>query len=111
MWAINILPPFEQSELGGNCLKVEMQKIITRANHFKFLGVLLDETLSWKFELSRKLSRSLGIFLQIAPKETLKNAYYSLLYPFLSYGILVWGATHEKYSKPALFLIKKLLEQ
>ena len=41
------------------------RKKITRTNHVKFLSVLLDETLSWKFhpiELSRKLSRSVGIF-------------------------------------------------
>ena len=44
--------------------KFRPQKI-TRGNHVKFLGVLLDETLSWKFhliELSTKWSRSVGIF-------------------------------------------------
>ena len=41
------------------------RKKITNANHVKFLGVLLDETLSWRshlIELSRKLARSVGIF-------------------------------------------------
>ena len=56
-------------------------KKITRANHVKFLGVLLDEAHCWKFhliELSRKLSRSVGIFNKLrhfVPKETLKTAY------------------------------------
>ena len=41
------------------------RKIVSRADKVKFLGVLLDETLSWKphlVELSRKLARSIGIF-------------------------------------------------
>ena len=90
-----------------------MQKI-TRANHVKFLGVLLDETLSWKFhliELSRKWSRSEGLFYKLrhfVPKEMLKTAYYSLFYLFLSYGIVVWGAIHEKYLKPVFISQKKL---
>ena len=40
-------------------------KKITHANHVKFLGVLLDETLSWRFyliELSRKLADQLAYF-------------------------------------------------
>ena len=42
------------------------RKKISRANKVKCLGVLLDEALSWKphlVELSRKLARSIGIFL------------------------------------------------
>ena len=87
-----------------------------RANHVEFLGVLLDEneTLSWKYhliELSRKWSRSVGIFYKMrhfVPKEMLKTVYYSLFYLFLSNGIVVWGATPEKYLKPVFISPKKL---
>ena len=82
------------------------RKKITRANHVKFLGVLLDEALAgnstYLTKVSRKLSRSVGIFYKLrtfVPKETLKTVYYSLFYPFLSYDIVVWGATYEKYLK------------
>ena len=44
-------------------ITVRMQKI-TRANHVKFLSVVLDKTLSWKFHLI-ELSRSVSILLQI----------------------------------------------
>ena len=73
-----------------------MQKI-TRANRVKFFGVLLDEALCWKFhliELSRRLSRSVGIFNKLrhfVPKETLKNCLLLFFYPFLSYGIVVFS--------------------
>ena len=93
-------------------------KKITRANHVKFLGVLLDEALAgnstyltYLIKVSRKLSRSVGIFYKLrnfVPKETLKTVYYSLFYPFLSYDIVVWGATCEKYLKPVFISQKKL---
>ena len=87
------------------------RKKVTRANHVKFLSVLLDETLNWKFhliELSRKWSRSVSKLRHFVPKEMLKTVYYSLFYLFLSYGIVVWGATHEKYLKPVFIPQKKL---
>ena len=44
------------------------RKKIMRGSHVKFLGVILDETLSWRshlVELSRKLDRSLMLPCQI----------------------------------------------
>ena len=85
------------------------RKHISRSDSVKLLGVLLDETLSWRshlVELSRKLARSVGIFYKLrhfVPLKTLKSVYYALFYPFLSYGITVWGATHGQYLSPVLF--------
>ena len=50
----------------------------------KFLGIMLDANLSWKYhiaELSKRLSRSIRIFYKIQhfiPLEILKILYYSL---------------------------------
>ena len=91
------------------------RKKITHANHVKFLGVLLDETLSWRshlIELSRKLARSVGIFYKLrhyVPLDTLISIYYALFYPFLTYGIVVWGATYENLIKPILTAQKKVI--
>ena len=44
------------------------RKKIQRENRGKFLGVLLDANLSWKYhinELLKKLSRTLGLFYKI----------------------------------------------
>ena len=35
--------------------------------------------------------------------------YNSLFSPFLQYGILVWGLTHETYIIPALLLQKRII--
>ena len=90
-------------------------KKITHANHVKFIGVLLDETLSWRshlIELSRKLARSVAIFYKLrlyVPLDILISIYYALFYPFLTYGIVVWGATCENLIKPILTTQKKVI--
>ena len=71
------------------------KKKIKRESCVKFLGIMLDANLIWKYhiaELSKKLSRSIGIFYKIrhfVPLEILKSLYYSLFYSFVSYGIAV----------------------
>ena len=68
---------------------------IKQIKYVKFLGVLLDENLSWKYhliELSKKLSRTCGIFFKIIrflPINILICLYNSLFSPFLQYGILI----------------------
>ena len=67
-------------------------------SHFTFLGIILDETLSWKNHISmltNKLSKIIGILHRlkyIYPKHILLTLYNSLFVPHLNYGSLVWGA-------------------
>ena len=35
--------------------------------------------------------------------------YFSLIYPFLTYGILLWGLTYPTYFKPVVTLQKRIL--
>ena len=76
-------------------------KPLNRAEYVKYLGILVDSTLSWKAqitELSKKLARTTGLFFKIrhyVPSDTLKLLHYSLFYSFISYGIVVWGLTHS----------------
>ena len=68
------------------------RKKIQCENSVKFLGILFDSNLSWKHhinELSKKLSRTLGLFYKIrhyVPLELLKQLYYSLFY-----SCLIWN--------------------
>ena len=79
------------------------------------MGVLLDCNLSWKYhinELSKKLSRTIGIFYKIrhfVPCEILKTLYYSLFYSFVSYGIAVWGFTYKSHIQKLSLLQKKII--
>ena len=86
------------------------KKSIKKVKYVKFLGVLVDEHLSWKFhinELCKKLSRTTGIFYKIrhyVPLQTLICLYNSLFSSFLNYGIIVWGLTCDSYLNQ-LFLL------
>ena len=92
------------------------RKRIQREKYVKFLGVLLDENLCWKYhinELSKKLSRAIKIFYEIrhfVPHEVLKLLYCSLFHSFLSYGIAVWGSTYKSYFQKLFVLQKKIIK-
>ena len=92
------------------------RKRIQREKYVKFLGVLLDENLCWNYhisELSKKLSRTIGIFYKIrhfVPYEVLKLLYYSLFHSFLSYCIAVWGFTYKSYFQKLFVLQKKIIK-
>ena len=88
---------------------------IKQTSYVKFLGVLLDENLSWKYhltELSKKLARTCGIFFRVRhflPINILTLLYNSLFSPFLQYGTLVWGLTFETYINPVFLLQKRVI--
>ena len=39
--------------------------------------------------------------------DILKNLYYALIYPFLTYGVIAWGNTYETTLQPLFILQKK----
>ena len=69
--------------------------------HVKYLTLIIDSHLTWKkhiHELSKKVSRGAGILSKLrhfVTKEILLQLYYSLVYPFLTYGLLIWGNTYD----------------
>ncbi|EDO28037.1 predicted protein, partial [Nematostella vectensis] len=78
----------------------------------KYLGIMIDSHLNWKChitELCKKLKRNLGALSKIryfVNINILKQLYYSLVFPHITYGILVWGNTYSTTLKP-LFLMQK----
>ena len=63
----------------------------------KFLGIYIDEKLSWKRHISQicsKMARSIFFINKvknILPTSALKILYYSLVHCHIIYGIMVWG--------------------
>ena len=78
---------------------------IERVAEFKFLGTVIDETLSWKSHLNfirKKISRNIGIIKRskrYLPEKVLLQMYYSLILPNLTYSISVWGFQSESIFK------------
>ena len=70
---------------------------IKRTSHIKFLGVILDENLTWNHhinEICSKLKRLFHIFYNIRnylSKVNIKTIYYALVYSRIKYGITVYG--------------------
>ena len=64
---------------------------------FIFLGLTLDENLSWNAhiqKISNKVSRSLGVIRRLKrflPSHILRLLYNSLILPHLQYATLTWG--------------------
>ena len=91
------------------------KKKIHRGNHVRFLGVLLDSALSWKThitELSKKLSRTVGLFYKIrhyAPQDTLILLYHGLFASLLSYRISVGGLTYPSLIDSIFVIQKKVI--
>ena len=81
-------------------LQFENQKI-SRKNSVKYLGVILDEHLTWNehiLDLCNKLKRHFKTFYCIRRylnKEQVKSIYYALIYSHIKYGITVYGSASK----------------
>ena len=79
------------------------------------LGVIFDKNLSFKNHISHivgKISKITGVFYKLkpfVPREILVNLYYSLVYPHLTYCILVWGGTYRTHLFNIELIQKKLV--
>ena len=88
---------------------------LERKEYVKYLGILLDADLSWKDHISyvaSKISKTIVVIARLrhlVPFETLTKIYRSLIYPYLSYGLTVWGNTTQKQLKKLIILQKRVL--
>jgi hypothetical protein len=83
---------------------------IAEVHHFKFLGLKIDDVLSWNIYIDsviNKLTIVCFMIRSVRPHMTqssLVNTCYSLFHSVLSYGIVFWGqATNNK----KLFILQK----
>ena len=79
----------------------------------KYLGILIDEVLSWNKqidEICSKLSRANGILSKLrhfVPQNICKSVYFSIFYTHLIYGCLVWSYTKQNNIDRLLKLQKR----
>ena len=77
--------------------------VLQRKQKIKYLGVLLDETMSFNHHISyicTRIARNNGIISKLRHYLTLlqmKQIYYSLIYPYISYAILAWGSAYKTH--------------
>ena len=69
---------------------------------FNFLGIMLDENLSWKSHIEmvgNKISKVTGILYRLKnvfPENVLFVLYNSLIVSYMNYGLLLWGIHSHK---------------
>ena len=75
---------------------------IERVESFNFLGIMLDENLTWKSHIemvAKNISKVTGILYRlknIFPENVLFVLYNSLIVSYINYGLLLWGVHVHK---------------
>ena len=62
--------------------------------------------------MNKKVSRAIGVLYKLRPFVTSKivtNVYYAIIYPFLLYGIVVWGNAGKTLLTPLHVMQKKFV--
>ena len=86
---------------------------IERVKETKFLGVIIDEKISWKYHIRNvqlKISKNTGILYkakQFLNRASLRIIYCSFILPHLSYCAEIWGNNYKSAIKPLINLQKK----
>ena len=89
---------------------------LIQCSNFKYLGITIDETLSWVphlNELKRRLSRVLGILYRLRFYLNFKDlcgVYYALFHSILNYGNIVWGHCSLNKTKGLLSIQRRAID-
>ena len=82
--------------------------VINRTNHTKFLGVMVDQHLTFESHvryITGKISRGISILYKakrLLQATSLFTLYYSFVYPYFTYCIAVWGNTYSTVFDPLI---------
>ena len=99
-----IIKPVQSTKFLGINIDNKLNGIIIKpVQSTKFLGINIDNKLNWRDHthfVKNKLSS--GLYLLNSAKhlltsEHLKSLYYTLLHPYLTYGIVLWGSAQSSY--------------
>ena len=91
------------------------QNIINHKTNVKYLGVVIDEKMSWKNHvnyLCSKLAKgcwAISKLRKYVDLHTSRILYYSLIYPHLQYCISSWGRATKSVLKPLSIIQKRVL--
>ena len=105
---------FTTREVPNNLQITIGQTTLERKCAGKFLGVTLDERLTFKEHIANitaKVSKIVGLLYRLKmsfPLDVIYKLYYSLVYPHLNYCILAWGSAKRTYIYPLIVLQKRI---
>ena len=88
-------------------------KNIAQVSHTQFLGVIIDENLTWREQIKTvetKVSKSIGVLYKtkdVLDIQALRTLYQSLVEPYMSYCCEIWGNTYPSRLRKFSLLQKK----
>jgi len=97
-----------------NCPSFKGEKVEQKSS-LKFLGVNLDEHLTWKNHIEvicNKISKAIGIIYKarfLLPPKTRLSLYYSLIYPYIYYCNVICSSTYPSNLNRILLLQKRIV--
>ncbi len=107
---------FHRSRIKKDVDNITFQdEIVQRVSSTKFLGVIIDDKLKWKEHITyikNKISKSFGILYktrQYLDKSTMRNLYYTFVYPYIIYCVEVWGNACSSYLEPLILAQKQCI--
>ena len=74
-----------------------MNNQITSSTNTKFLGLTIEQTLSWKAHIKQIMLRlssacyAIRVITPLMTEDILKMIYYSYVHSIITYGIIFWG--------------------
>lgn len=89
--------------------------VIKRETSTKFLGLHIDEKLTWKDHINKiqaNINKECAILYHtrhMLTVKAMKSIYYSLIYPHLTYCIVVWGGAHTTSLQPLVKAQKRVI--
>ena len=89
--------------------------MINRTDQAKYLGLIIDEELSWKHHIDmlcnriRRFFPSFYVLRNYVNKDHAKSIYYATLHSRIKYGIALYGAADKNIIEPLQILQNKLL--
>ena len=102
---------FHRSRIKHNQTAIKIQNCtINKTDSIKFLGVIIDNKLNWHehiIYIKNKISKSIGIIYKVrkyVEKQTIKNMYYTFVFPYLIYCNEIWGNACQAYVDPLIKL-------
>ena len=100
-------------KLSNNVPKLKIGDIyLEEKEYVKSLGLYLDKNLTWSKHINICKSKiacsiyAINRMKHIIPKKYLRNLYFSVIHPYLTYGIPIWGSTYNVH-KNKLFIMQK----
>jgi hypothetical protein len=91
-----------------NCLCSNIEQV----KEIKYLGLILDENLSWKNHINYlktkliKYIRIMYLLKDVCNARLMRTIYYALINSKLEYGLAIWGGCYYTNLKPIIILQK-----